>query len=468
MTLSLFGCSAIPERASLLIVKPIHGPHGLENMEVFASHGVDYGKNMICEVDGSCTILAETNGFGENMDWMAIHIDSDGNPIWSFDYGGTATELLYGVTKGTDSGALIFGDSYSLFFTSLKYAGISRNNPRPLLIKISKNGNIEWADTIEGEVFTNTSRDINNYRLMLTAGASTKDGGFLLTGEHLYTNRDSMHVHEDIVVTKIDKNGKVEWLKTYQIKNEDSRALTITPIEDNRFLIGGFDITSHSGLLYSISDKGNLIASNKLSETGAVLAIHRLLRTNDGNLIGVCLLAKEYKLSELMLLPILKDGTLPGKAAYYPAWGFTPTAAISFNNKIIVAGFTELDRNKYNSDIFEFESYDKIVNDFKINSQLAYEIAVLPDSTVRLLLTTTTAKILTAIWKLNKNSNVVDAMKPTIFTPEITHLDVSERAHEIHVAYMRAEDIDRITLIPKASEIKDAKNKLNYREYHQN
>jgi hypothetical protein len=140
--------------------------------------------------DGSLIMSGSTQSYGAgDYDALIIKTDSLGNLIWTKTVGGSLGEslqrsvllnngiVLSGVTKSFGAGG------YDLLVTKMDY-----------------NGNVIWAKSY------GTSTDEYGGHI-----SSTNDGGFIISGVQGLLTGSS----QDILLTKIDSLGNIQWAKKY-------------------------------------------------------------------------------------------------------------------------------------------------------------------------------------------------------------------------------------------------------------
>ena len=122
-------------------------------------------------------------------DVYLIKTDSNGNALWTQNYGGPDAEYGYEVQQTTDSGYIIGG--YVYYYSS--------NNGDMYLVKTNANGNLVWSRVIGGSSLDEAF-----------SVQQTTDGGYILTG---FT--DSFSIGRDIYLVKTDGSGLVLWQTTF-------------------------------------------------------------------------------------------------------------------------------------------------------------------------------------------------------------------------------------------------------------
>lgn len=197
-----------------------------------------------------------------DWDYWLIKLDIKGAIEWQQRYGGNKADRIW-VSKQTRDGGFIIGGE-SLSDVSGNKTEPSRGNWDFWMIKVNKNGILEWDKTIGGDGHDAIRGDI----------IETQDGGFLLAG--VSDSNVSGEKTEpcrggwDYWIVRTDSRGNVLWDKTI---GGEQRELMQAAIEmpDGGFLLGGESRSGVSGdkndFLRGLNDywvvrvdaKGNLI-----------------------------------------------------------------------------------------------------------------------------------------------------------------------------------------------------------------
>jgi hypothetical protein len=181
---------------------------GGEKKEVFNQVIANYKNGYIA--------VGTTDGLGAGKkDILLVETDSIGKVKWSKTIGGKDIDLGMAICKTNDSNYFITGHSASF---GNQYTDL-------ILIKLNANGAIIWG---------------KNYHLNQSEFANTiiplADGGCLILGEttkYIGKGKDS-----DILLLKIDPNGKLVWSKKYGGKDIDY-GYSIEATKDGGYIIGG-------------------------------------------------------------------------------------------------------------------------------------------------------------------------------------------------------------------------------------
>ena len=150
-----------------------------------------------------------TNSHGGDDLWL-VKLDTSANLSWQKSLGGTESESGHLVLQTLDGGYIICGNTSSIDgdVTGLHVDFFHEDDY--WIVKTDNAGNIEWQKCLGG-----TESDRGN------AIYQTADSGYVVIGEASSNDGDvAFHYGcngcpEDFWIVKIDKNGNLEWQKTY-------------------------------------------------------------------------------------------------------------------------------------------------------------------------------------------------------------------------------------------------------------
>ncbi len=246
---------------------------GIQNAQLLGGNGADWGQDIHCFRNDSCVVFGTTiKSFGESTDLVATKLSSKREILWSYIYGGRHKESLNDIIKSNDGGFVMLGGSQSLFKTPLPG---HRDVPRPLIVKISKNGDIQWALTFEAP------------EVSLFNGIQTRDSGFLLVGyQRIRKNKNINRLNTAVI--KITNNGNIDWVRRYD-RGVDDVGRTVTLLPDNSIIIAGQTMTSakKSELFATkISNTGDLFWSKSYTSKQNIQPGSSIKSSNDGAIIS--------------------------------------------------------------------------------------------------------------------------------------------------------------------------------------
>lgn len=152
--------------------------------------GLDVGLSVTKTSDGGCAVSGETLSFGAgNYDAYLVKLDRNGTKQWSRTIGGTGEDYGESVIQTSDGGYAIGGETNSF----------GAGDYEMYIVKLDSSGSIQWSETI-GE----TGYD---YALWII---QTTDGGYALFG-----STDSFgEGGEDYFIVKLSSSGALQWSRT--------------------------------------------------------------------------------------------------------------------------------------------------------------------------------------------------------------------------------------------------------------
>lgn len=319
-----------------------HAPAPLSSagsMTLYGGRGYDFLRDIACGKSG-CFLYGRTDrSFTSEEDFLVIRASPSGTAEWARAYGGTSHDQLRAAVPTRDGGALLVGESSSLFYTMMKVFS-PHKWPRPLLIRIDDKGTIQWAATVELSGPT--------WRLHLEEGIQTADGGFLLGGfyqawklsaaqsalqEQQWLVRGAIdtapsNAATDAILVRLDASGHMKWLKRYQLHDAKyahaSQAWDLLARSDGGFHVALYDGSEGRAVLMSIDDKGNPLRTETLQGVGNT-HVRGLLPLPGGRDLLLANTFHGNASRDTLLAEFGKDGELLGVRAY-PLPGFTPLA----------------------------------------------------------------------------------------------------------------------------------------------
>jgi hypothetical protein len=175
-------------------------------------------------------ILGEiaSSATSDEYDLYLVKVNGEGSEIWSHTYGGQGLDFGKMVRRTADGGYILIGSKADAVMTGNLY----QNNI--YLVKTDAAGNEIWSRTYGEQI------------LYLGWGvAQTPDGGYVLVGWEAVTYDD-----RNVLAIKTSESGDVEWFHTWDLGGRD----------------GGFDFT--------LTSDGNIVvACNASMGSGATSAV---------------------------------------------------------------------------------------------------------------------------------------------------------------------------------------------------
>jgi hypothetical protein len=236
----------------------------------YGGSDLDFAGRIISVEDGNFLFSASSysldgdfdRNYGDRDAWL-VKIDSNGQIIWSKNYGGSESD------SGGD--IVVLEDGYIV-------AGGSSSNDHDLpgnkgyadswIFKVDKNGTLLWSKNYGGSLDDN-----------LGGIKKTSDGGFVLVGSTSSNDGDVLlnKGEYDAWILKIDENGEVLWSKTYGGTKIDGFS-SVHEFPDGGFLLAGstqsddYDIPGNMGdfdaWVLRIDSQGEIIGNNTYGGSG--------------------------------------------------------------------------------------------------------------------------------------------------------------------------------------------------------
>ncbi|WP_070136990.1 T9SS type A sorting domain-containing protein [Crocinitomix algicola] len=205
-------------------------------LKSYGNTGYDYGRDIKQTLDTGYIATGSSSSFGsENADVFLMKIDSVGNFLWSYNYGGEGSDWGEGIVLTQDSGYAVAGYTNSYGEGGFDF----------YLIKTDINGNPLWEKTYGGTDWDKA------YALK-----EMPDSGFVLVGETYSYGEGSTDIH----IVRVDKNGLELWSKTYGGEGTDF-ATDLLIHGDSIVVVGSTDSEGAGnldGILLKYDFNGNL------------------------------------------------------------------------------------------------------------------------------------------------------------------------------------------------------------------
>ncbi|MBF4507808.1 T9SS type A sorting domain-containing protein [Flavobacterium sp. JLP] len=193
--------------------------------------------------DGKTTATAKADLYNKseksrgNMDYWVVKLSKDGAIEWQKTYGGQYADLLRSMEQTTDNGFILAG--YSNSPISGEKADNNKGAGDYWILKINDTGEIQWQKTYGAD------GDDQPYAIHQTI-----DGGYIIGGNSNSTNALTpqggiVSNGTDLWLLKTDSEGAVDWSKTYDFGKVDILTSLVENL-DHSFLIGGYAKTEAS------------------------------------------------------------------------------------------------------------------------------------------------------------------------------------------------------------------------------
>jgi hypothetical protein len=199
------------------------------------------------------------NKTGDNngdLDYWVWKMDEKGELDWQKSFGGSGFDLLQSIKNTRDGGFILAGTSSSN--AGFQKKDTCRGVTDYWVIKLDAKGEEQWQKTIGG-----------NGQDELLCAFQTRDGGYMLGGSSssspaiietnnpnekkgsdtkpdLYAKSEKSRGNMDYWIVKLDKDGLVQWQKTYGGEYADLlRSMEQT--KDGGYILGGYSTSQQSG-----------------------------------------------------------------------------------------------------------------------------------------------------------------------------------------------------------------------------
>jgi hypothetical protein len=223
----------------------------------------EYGKNIIETSDGNILIAGKTESFGAGSfgDIYLIKVNYIGDTIWTKVYADPDQEVPFSLIETTNGAYLVTGTNED------------NGNPRGLyLLKVNSEGEKIWDKTIGAGLWKSgySTIELPNEDL-LTCGEYTSGG------------------YSQILVLKTDNQGNTIWEKEYGEDNLSGKGNSIRQGLDGKFTITGssYDVNTMQDdiLVLKIDQNGKQDWFKKLGSSESDWGMNLVKDTNDDNII---------------------------------------------------------------------------------------------------------------------------------------------------------------------------------------
>jgi hypothetical protein len=206
----------------------------------YGGAGTEYCKSVQQTTDGGYIISGSTFVGGSDVDLYLVKTDANGAVLWTQTYGGADSDLGGSVEQTTDGGYVFIG-------STRPGGGVTARDV--YLVKTDANGIATWTETY-GTVADNDE----GIRV-----EQTPDGGYILASTSWVTG-----VGNNVVLTKVDALGVVDWNQSYgsgNYYNIESLLQTNGPIADHGYVVVG-NLDNGDNYIFRTSGSGIMMWNN--------------------------------------------------------------------------------------------------------------------------------------------------------------------------------------------------------------
>lgn len=167
-----------------------------------------------------------TENFGASDYWV-LKLDENGNLQWQKNLGGSHTDYAHSIKQTMDAGFILTGYTFS------SYGDVTASFAPPdyWIVKLDKNGNIQWQKSLGG------NNEDSSFSI-----SQTFDSGYIVGGTTRSTDGDVTvnNGSVDCWVVKLDQNGNIQWQKTFGGSDIDILTSIVQTLE------GGYAFSGHT------------------------------------------------------------------------------------------------------------------------------------------------------------------------------------------------------------------------------
>jgi hypothetical protein len=228
--------------------------------------GCYQGVSLVQTKDGGYALLGNSfSSFGSYDDVLLIKTDSYGKKEWSELYNYSEQERGSGLIQTTDEG---FAFVRKTFSTVIGFTGF-------VVIKTDATGNVKWNQT-----YPDFDMAVVHSFFQLS------DGNFVLSG----ITYSSVESESEFYLTKLDKNGNVDWFQTYRTHDRERSSLSsLVQTSDGGFALAGYSVNTDDDLwsdyvLIKTDNQGN-IQWNQTYQGGALSGYPSVIQTSDNSFV---------------------------------------------------------------------------------------------------------------------------------------------------------------------------------------
>ena len=277
--------------------------------------------------------------------------DNETNPTnngdkWIKTYGGLWTDYGQMVQLTNDGCYIVAG-----------WTMTSINDNDYWLIKIDAMGSIIWDKTYD------SGRDD-----WCSAVRQTSDDGFILVGN----TADDNYADYDIWLIKTDKNGVIEWDKTYMEGDAGPLQDVIQTGDGGYAILSGDYFEAH---IIRTDDTGNIIWDKEISDLGVHGYGEYIKQTLDGGFIIAGSKQGYTGFPLVWLIKLDSDGNILWDKTFETEYGYAHSVQLTNDGGIIILGDERSDSHK-GPWLIKTDSIGELIWDKKIGSSTQYIVGI--------------------------------------------------------------------------------------------
>ena len=242
-------------------------------------------------LDGGYIVAGYTKSFGAGYhDVWVLKLDSNGNIQWQKTYGGKGIDYANSIQQTLDGGYIVAGYTRSF--------GLGGD---VWVLKLDANGNVQWQKHYGGDWYDYAS-----------SIQQTSDGGYIVAG---WTQSFGSVGRDDVWVLKLDKDGNIQWQKTYSNPDVDY-ANSIQQTSDGGYIVAGWtesSLLNYDVWVLKLDANGNIQWQKTYGGSGKDDA-NSIQQTSDGGYIvaGWTRSFGSVGSNDVWVLKLDSNGNIPG------------------------------------------------------------------------------------------------------------------------------------------------------------
>ncbi len=235
---------------------------------IYGGDHVDIAKDIYPTRDGGYVITGNTRSFQPNVhakdkkkEVLVMKIDKKGEVQWAKTYGGKNHDYGFCIRQTLDGGYIVVGETNSFGAASSDL----------YILKLDSEGNVQWTKRSGGKNLDYAFEIVETYDGYVLAGETNTFGA----GEY------------DIFLMKMDKDGEIQWTKTYGGVSQDY-GYDLEYTADEGFILTGSSFSFGLGQLdyyiIRLDKQGNILWSRVYGGSSFDQA-HSVKELKDGDLL---------------------------------------------------------------------------------------------------------------------------------------------------------------------------------------
>ncbi len=162
------------------------------------------------------------------QDAIIIKYDSDGEPVWIRNFGGSENDMFYSVKATPDGGAIVSGEASS---SDGDMTGLNIGQSAAILVKYDSDGEIEWSTSFGG-----------SFQDLFNSVTVTSAGNFVAVGYSTSSDGDLSDINVSFlkgIVVKFDSSGNVIWKNAFGDPDGSGVFNSVSESSDGGIIVSG-------------------------------------------------------------------------------------------------------------------------------------------------------------------------------------------------------------------------------------